>query len=135
MASPLSSFSRSPTFSVGSPNLNLMVGCKSLHLSRSDAGRASQRTAMLGSCLKAQYGISNSVKVWCKWDGSQSLGQSLGGLSLSLCSIFVPAFPLNWNNSGSKIWNVCGLLTQLGAMSVYWRWSFQVRSAHCWAFG
>jgi hypothetical protein len=30
------------------------------------------------------------------------LGLSLGGLSFSLCSIFVPAFPLDRNNSGSK---------------------------------
>ena len=30
------------------------------------------------------------------------LGQSLGGLSLSLCSIFVPAFHLDRNNSELK---------------------------------
>jgi hypothetical protein len=28
--------------------------------------------------------------------------QSLGGLSLSFCSIFVAAFPVGRNNSGSK---------------------------------
>jgi hypothetical protein len=31
------------------------------------------------------------------------LGWSLGDLSFSLCSIFVPAFPLDRNNSGLKI--------------------------------
>ena len=31
------------------------------------------------------------------------LGGSLDGLSFSLCSIFVTEFPLDWNNSGSKI--------------------------------
>jgi hypothetical protein len=30
------------------------------------------------------------------------LGQSLGGLSFNLCSIFVLAFPLDRNNSGLK---------------------------------
>ena len=32
-----------------------------------------------------------------------NLGWPLGGLSFSLCSIFVPAFPLDRNNSGLKI--------------------------------
>jgi hypothetical protein len=36
-------------------------------------------------------------------DGSSVLGRSLGGLSFSLCPIFVPAFPLDRNNSGLKI--------------------------------
>ena len=31
------------------------------------------------------------------------VGRSLNGLSFSFCSIFVPAFSLEWNNSGSKI--------------------------------
>jgi hypothetical protein len=36
------------------------------------------------------------------------MGQSLGGLSFSLCSIFGPAFPLDRNNSGSKILKIRG---------------------------
>jgi hypothetical protein len=41
-----------------------------LHLSWSGAGRASQRTAIPGSCLQAHLGTNNSVGVWylyMKW--------------------------------------------------------------------
>jgi hypothetical protein len=47
------------------------------------------------------------------------LGQSLGGLSFGLCPIFVPAFPLDWNNSGLNFFEDCGPLPRLGAMSIY----------------
>jgi hypothetical protein len=47
------------------PNLITMVDCKYLHLSESAAGRASQKTSMLGSSLQAQYGNSNSARIWC----------------------------------------------------------------------
>ena len=58
---------------------------------------------MLGSCLQAKYNISNSVKVWFFSHGMDpTLGRSLVGLFLHLCSIFVPAFLLE-NNSGSNI--------------------------------
>jgi hypothetical protein len=36
------------------------------------------------------------------------LGQLLEGLSFSLCSIYVPNFPLNRNNSGSKVLEMGG---------------------------
>jgi hypothetical protein len=36
------------------------------------------------------------------------LGQSLNGLFFSLCSIFVPAFPFDRNNSGSIILKMGG---------------------------
>ena len=36
-----------------------------LHLSLSAAGSASQRTAMLGSCLQAHHSIINRVMDWC----------------------------------------------------------------------
>jgi hypothetical protein len=69
-------------------DLNEMVGCKYLHLSQSVAGRASQRTAMLGSCLHIQYGLSNSVRTWCACIGwTPKLGLSLARLSFSFCSI------------------------------------------------
>lgn len=38
------------------PDLNPVVNCKYLHLPRSGASRAFQRTAMPGSCLHAQGG-------------------------------------------------------------------------------
>ena len=45
--------------------LSPTVGCKYLHLSKSAAGSASQRTAMPGSCLQVQHSINNSVRVSC----------------------------------------------------------------------
>ena len=65
VAIPFSSFNPTPNSFIVVLDLSPMVGCKYLHLSQSVAGRASQRTAMLGSCLQAQYSISNSVRVWC----------------------------------------------------------------------
>jgi hypothetical protein len=41
VAIPFSSFSPSPEFSIGVPDLSPMVGCKYLHLSQPAAGRAS----------------------------------------------------------------------------------------------
>jgi hypothetical protein len=62
---------------------------------------------MPGPNLDAQYGLSNSGRIWCVCGGMNAkLGQSLDGLSFSLCSIFVPEFPLDRNNSGLKILKV-----------------------------
>jgi hypothetical protein len=47
---PLSSFSSFPNSSIGVSSLCLMLACE-YYLAQSAAGRASQRTAMLGSCL------------------------------------------------------------------------------------
>ena len=63
VAITFSSFNPSSNSSIGVSNLSPMVGCNSLHLCQSASRRASQRTAMLGPCLKAQYSISNSVRV------------------------------------------------------------------------
>ena len=60
---------------------------------------------------------------------------SLDGLSFYLCSIFVPPFPLDRNNSGLKFSRcVDGSIPQLGAMSIYWRWSLQVLYPCNWPF-
>ena len=61
--------------------------------------------------------------------------QSLDGLSFSLCSIFVPAFPLDRNNSGLKFLRWVGVpISQLGAMPINWIWSLQVLSPLCFVF-
>ena len=67
-----------------------MVGCKYLHLSQSAAGRASQRTAMPGSCLQAHQSISNCIRVWCpsmrwipSWTGHW---MAFPSVSLHFCS-------------------------------------------------
>ena len=54
---------------------------------------------MTGSYVQVQGGISNSFRVWCL-----HMGWILSWAShFILCSIFVLAFPLDRNNSGSKI--------------------------------
>lgn len=64
IAIPFSSFSLSPNSSIGIPNPNPIVGCGYLHLSQSASGRASQRTAMLSSCLQAHrcFSFSNGCQ-------------------------------------------------------------------------
>ena len=63
------------------------------------------------------------------------VGWSLDGLSFSLCSIFVPAFPLDRDDSGLKHFRwVGGPIPPLGALSIYWRRSLQVLSPYCWVF-
>lgn len=61
---------------------------------------------MLGSCLQAQHGIHNSVKVGACRGMSARLGWSLVGHCFSLCFIIIPAFHLYRNNFGSNIWKV-----------------------------
>ena len=105
------------TLPLGSPGLSTVVGCKDLHLCQSAAGKASQRTAMPGSCMNAHLGISNSVGVGCLFlDGSQS-GMVFPSV---FAPSFAPAFPLDRNISGSKILRCVGSpIPQLEAMSIY----------------
>ena len=62
-----------------------------LHLSQSAAGRHSQTTALLGSCLQAQHCISNNVRISCppviwipKWARNSWAIPSVSALILSL---------------------------------------------------
>ena len=58
---------------------------------------------MPGSCLQTHLGISNRCWGLLSEDGMDPMvGQCLDGLSCSLCSIFVPALPLDRDNSGLK---------------------------------
>jgi hypothetical protein len=84
-----------------------MFDCKYLHQFQSAAGRASQKTATLGSCLHTQHGISNSGRVWCVPMGLiPSRAWHCFIHSSSLCSIFVPAFLSDRNNFGLKFLKV-----------------------------
>jgi hypothetical protein len=98
--STLGAFSTSFT---GDPVLSPMDGCEHQLLYLSGIGRASQKTAISGSCQQALVGIHNSVWVWCFFYGMDlQVGQSLHGHSFSLSSIlclcnsfhgyFVPPF-------------------------------------------
>jgi hypothetical protein len=53
-------------------------------------GRASQRTAMLGSCLQVQHSISNSVKDWVPIHG---MDPRLGQLLVGHFTVSAPFFP------------------------------------------
>ena len=67
---------------------------------------------------------------WIAWWGS--LWTTFPSASAPL---FVPAFPLDGDNSGLKIFRwVSGSILPLGVMSIYWRWSLQVLSPCCWVF-
>jgi hypothetical protein len=79
----------------------------------------------LVSAIELRFGV-------CRWHGPHG-GWSLDGLSFSLCSnFFVPVFPLDGNNSGLKILRcVDVLISKMGAISIWWRWSHQVLS-RCW---
>jgi hypothetical protein len=84
-----------------------MVGSKYLHLSQSPAGGAPEHrrpseapVPRTGHCNGVGFGT-------CAWEAPKS-GQFLGGLSFSSCSIFVPSFPLDKNNSGTKILKMDG---------------------------
>jgi hypothetical protein len=72
--------------------------------------------------------------VVCGLDGSLD-GAVSGWPFLQSAPLFVPVFPFDRNNSGLKIlrW-MSGLISQLGAMSNYLRWSLQVLSPLCWVF-
>lgn len=70
LQAPFSSFSPSPSSSIGVLRLSLIVGCEYLHLYWSGVGRTSQGTAIPGSCPQVLLGISNSVGVCvCRWVG------------------------------------------------------------------
>jgi hypothetical protein len=93
-----------------------MVGFEHPHLYWSGSGRASQETAVSGSCQQALLGISNSVWVWCLhlgWIPSwSSLWMAFPSVSAPL---FVPVFSLERINSGLKIWRWVGdPIPQLG---------------------
>ena len=100
---PLSSFN--PSF-IGDPHLSTMVSYKHLHLSQSAAGRASQEIVMLSSCLQAQHGISNSVRIWCLHVDVSQLEPVTGWPFLQILLHFRPVFSLDRNNSGSKKFKV-----------------------------
>jgi hypothetical protein len=53
-----------PTPPSETPALSPMVGCEHPPLYLSGSGRASQETAVSGSCQQALLGISNSIWVW-----------------------------------------------------------------------
>jgi hypothetical protein len=61
---PFSSLGTSSCPFIGEPVLSPLDGCEHTLLYLSGIGRASQETAISGSCQKALVGIHNSVWVW-----------------------------------------------------------------------
>ena len=128
------SFSLSPNSSIGIPDLSPIVGYKYLHLSQSAAGRVSQRTTMLGFCLQAQHGRTNSVGFGTPspWDGSQVgpvTGWTFPQSLLHLC----PCIYFSQEQFWVKFFEG-RLATPYLHLSIYWRWSPQVLSPHFWEF-
>ena len=99
----LSSFQLFPSSTAGVSSFCPLVGCKYLHLTLSTACWASQRAAMLGSCLQSHHSISKSQALEPPLELDPNLGWLLGHLFLRLFSIFVPAVPSDRNNSGSEV--------------------------------
>jgi hypothetical protein len=65
---PFSSFSPFSNSSIGNPVLSPIVACE-LPLYLPGTGRASQETAISGSCQQALFGICHSVWVWLSFMG------------------------------------------------------------------
>jgi len=87
VANPFSSFSPFSNSSIGDPVLSSIVGCKHPPLYLSGSGRASQETAILGSCQHALLGIHDIVSFcYLCVGGIPQVGQSLDDLSFNLCS-------------------------------------------------
>ena len=106
----LSPFSNS---SIGDPVLSSMVDCKHLPLYLSGSGRASQKTAISGSCQQALLGICNNMWVWCLYVGCIP---GWGSLWMAFPSVsvphVVPVFPpvsilfcLLRRTEGSTLWS------------------------------
>jgi hypothetical protein len=76
----------SVTLPLGPSVLSPMVGCMHPHLYLSGSGRASQETAVSGSCQHAFLGIHNSVCLVTVYGMDHQVGQSLDSLSFSLCT-------------------------------------------------
>jgi hypothetical protein len=101
----------SPNSSIGVPMLSPMVGCEHPHLYWSGSTRASQETAIPGSCQQVLLGIH---KMWMclglvSADGMDpQVGQSLYGLSFSLCSILCPCISFRQEQFWVKIFEMSG---------------------------
>jgi hypothetical protein len=90
VANPFSSFSPFSNPSIGDPVLSPMDGCEYPPLYLSGTGRASQETAISGSCQQALLGIHNSVWVWCLYMGWVNLWMAFPSVS---APHFVPVSP------------------------------------------
>ena len=98
-------------------------------------GKASQGIPILGSCQQLLLAIY-STGVWCLQMGWIPRSGSLWmPFLLVFDPLFVPAFPLERNNSGLKIlrW-VSGPIPQPGAVPIHWKWFLHILSFPYWVF-
>ena len=93
----------SPNSSVGVSNFSLKVSCKYLHLSQSAASRASQRTAIVGSCLlpSSCLNLSWFPAVSALWVKMMSLYNAIRAVHLSQHSLR----QYLGNMAGNSFWN------------------------------
>jgi hypothetical protein len=86
-ANPFSSLGTFSSSFIGDPVLCRMDDCEHPLLYLLGTGRASQETAISGSCQLALVGIHNSVWFWWLFNGMEpQVGQSLDDHPFSLCS-------------------------------------------------
>jgi hypothetical protein len=112
-----------------------MAGCEHPLMYWPGSSRASQETAVSGTCQQTLFGISNSVWVCClhvgwipRWG---SLWMAFPPVSVLL---FVPVFPLDRSNSGLKFWRWVGSPIPQWGMPNLWIWSRQVLPPLCGVF-
>ena len=104
VANPFSSFSPFSNSSIEDLVLSPMVACEHLPLYLPGSGRATQETAISGSCQQAILGICNSVWVWCLHAGwIPQVGQSLMAFPSVSVWFFASVFPLDRSNSGLNV--------------------------------
>ena len=89
LQTPLAPSVPSPTLPSGILKLRPMVGCELSPLYLSGSGRASQDTAVSGSCQQAFLGMHSSVWVWCLYRGWIP---KWGSLWMVFVSVFAPHF-------------------------------------------
>jgi hypothetical protein len=85
---------------------------------------------MLGSCLQSQHGYQQSGFGAHAWDKSH-----VELVSSVFAPFFVASSILDSNNSASEILKI-GWHPHPSSedSAIYWTWSFQVPTSHCWAF-
>ena len=109
VSDPFSSLGTFSSSFIGDPVLHLIDYCEHPLLYQSGTGRASQETAISGSCEQSLVGICNSVWVWWLFMGWIPGWGSLSMVLLSQLRFLSPSmgilFPILRRNEVSTLWS------------------------------